>query len=404
MHCLVLILNRSFSYLSIMRLDLPTLLTIIAAAQGLLLALLILQRHRTLFANRYLALLMLSYSAVLIHLVLQDSGLYAAMPFLFLISGLSLASLPLHYLYTQHLLHRSRRFERTELIHFIPFALYEALLIVVIISGSIDLSVPATADAAATPPLLRFYSLSVITLGLGYLSASLRLILRYGGRVKEVVSSVGPLQLSWLRNITLAGIAAVSLFAIEEALLIGGRNLTNFILSSVGFAVYVYGMGYLGLLKSEVLADATVERAMQTVEELESLESADANATVKYERSGLSDEAAERYLASLKRLMEEQRIYRNSGLTLSELSDQLGVSPHNLSEVINKKLGRNFYDLVNGYRLEEVKRDLTDPAKAHLKILSIAFDAGFNSKATFNTFFKEQTGTTPSEFRRTRQQ
>ena len=76
------------------------------------------------------------------------------------------------------------------------------------------------------------------------------------------------------------------------------------------------------------------------------------------------------------------------------------IPPHNLSEVINSRLKKNFYDLVNGYRIEQVKKDLSDPAKSHLKILSLAFDAGFNSKATFNTLFKESTGQTPSDYRK----
>lgn len=138
---------------------------------------------------------------------------------------------------------------------------------------------------------------------------------------------------------------------------------------------------------------------MQAVEEIE--HTIEEESAVKYERSGLTDETAEQHLRALLRLMEQKKIYRNCALTLTELSAELSVSPHNLSEVINTKLRKNFYDFVNGYRLDEVKKDLADPSKQHLKILSLAFDAGFNSKATFNTLFKEQTGTTPSEYRKT---
>jgi AraC-like DNA-binding protein len=201
-------------------------------------------------------------------------------------------------------------------------------------------------------------------------------------------------QLTWLRNITLTGIAAVSLFMLEELLLIAGFNLSNFLLSSVCFGLYVYGMGYLGLLKSEIFADRAVERSIIIAETMESEQT-----SAKYERSGLTGAAAEQHLRALLASMESEHLYRNSTLTLTELAEHLSVSPHNLSEVINTRLGKNFYDLVNGYRLEEVKQDLTDPAKQHLKILSLAFDAGFNSKATFNTLFKERTGMTPSEFR-----
>ncbi len=382
-----------------MELNFPNILIMIAAAQGLLLALLIFQKHRALFANRYLALLMLSYMAVLIHLLLQDTGLYISFPFLFLISGFALAAIPLHYLYTRHLIYRSEKFNAAEIVHYAPFILFECTLFISILTGQMDFTLAGEVSATETPVILRVYNIAVIVLGLSYFGLSLKMIRRYNSHVKDVVSSIESVRLNWLRNITLMGFGAISLFCIEEFFLVQGVNLTNFILSSVGFALYVYSMGYLGLLKSEIFADRMVEKAMKTVEEIETTH--DRNNTVKYERSGLSNDTAEHYVRSLLTVMHEKKIYRNSALTLTELSEALSVSPHNLSEVINTKLKKNFYDFVNGYRLEEVKRDLADPAKQHLKILSIAFDAGFNSKATFNTLFKEQTGMTPSEYRNT---
>ncbi|MFZ4622010.1 MAG: helix-turn-helix domain-containing protein [Bacteroidota bacterium] len=377
-----------------MELNLPNILVIIAAAQGFLLSVLIVQKHRAVFANRYLALLMFSYTLVLVHLLLQDTGIYGAHPYIFLISGFPLIALPLHWLYTKHLIGRSQRFTLKELAHFIPFALYETVLFIFISSSLIDLSQAGTADASVTPVLLRIFNGMVILQGLIYLVLSIRSINRYDLHVKDVASSVESIRLTWLRNITIAGLAAVSLFVLEDLLMLNGLNVSNFILSSIGFAMYVYGMGYGGLVKTEVLADPIVEKAMHVVEEIEQ------TAAVKYERSGLTEETADLLHASLLRLMDEKKFYRNSQLTLTELSEALSVSPHNLSEVINTRQKKNFYDFVNGYRLDEVKKDLEDPVKQHLKIISIAFDAGFNSKATFNTLFKEQCGQTPSEYRK----
>ena len=63
-------------------------------------------------------------------------------------------------------------------------------------------------------------------------------------------------------------------------------------------------------------------------------------------------------------------------------------------------MGKNFYTLVNDYRIEEVKRRLEDPRYRNLTILAIAYDSGFNAKSSFNTIFKEQTGMTPSEYQK----
>ena len=77
----------------------------------------------------------------------------------------------------------------------------------------------------------------------------------------------------------------------------------------------------------------------------------------------------------------------------------LDISSHNLSEVINTRFRQNFFDFVNSYRIKQVKRELSDSKNSPFTVLALAFDAGFNSKSSFNTIFKKHTGRTPSEFR-----
>jgi YesN/AraC family two-component response regulator len=98
--------------------------------------------------------------------------------------------------------------------------------------------------------------------------------------------------------------------------------------------------------------------------------------------------------------MEQEKPYINSDLTLTQLAEMLSISPHNLSEILNTQINQNFFDFVNQYRVEEVKKALTDPGNQHLTVLAIGFDAGFNSKTSFNTIFKKYTNMTPSEFRK----
>ena len=123
----------------------------------------------------------------------------------------------------------------------------------------------------------------------------------------------------------------------------------------------------------------------------------------KYGKSGLSDERARQIEKELILLMNREKPFLNSNLTLNQLSDILSVTPHNLSEVINTRLKQNFFDFINTYRIEQVKTDLKNPDKMHLKVLAIAYDAGFNSKTAFNTIFKKTTGKTPSQYRQTSQ-
>jgi len=381
-----------------MELNVVNIVLIVAASQSFLLAVLIFQKHRALFANRFLAALLFCFTIISVHLLIQDAGIYQIVPVAFVIVGIPLTASPLQFLYTKYLLRRQLQFSRNDWLHFAIFFMFESVLIFSSLFGFLDFSEATAATPATAPFFLRLFNWLLIAQGLVYAVTGLRLIVHFNKHLKEVLSSIEQVQMNWLRNTTLAMLSAWILFLIEDTLMTQGINLSNYVLVSVVFAVYVYAMGFIGLMKSEIFLDPSVEKAMHVVDEIETTQSE--NSSIKYQRSGLSDETANQYLHSLLHLMDEMKIYRNSSLTLTELSDELSVSPHNLSEVINTKLRKNFYDFVNGYRLEEAKKDLADHSKQHLKILSIAFDAGFNSKATFNTLFKEQTGTTPSEYRK----
>jgi AraC-like DNA-binding protein len=381
-----------------MELTFVNIALIVAASQSFLLSVLIFQKHRALFANRFLAALMLSYTLILLHILFQDAGVYAKIPILYILVGVTLAASQLQYLYTKYLLNQSKEFTRIDWIHFVPFFVVESILAISILFGFIDFSDVFIASPTTTPFIFRLFNWILIVQGIAYMTAGIRLIVRYNKHLKDVLSSIEEIQMNWLRNITIAGMSAWILFFIEDLFLTQGINLSNFVFVSVVFAIYVYTMGFFGLIKSEIFANPVVEKTMHVVEAIET--TLEENNVTKYERSGLSDETAKQYLQSLLQLMNEKKIYLNSSLTLTELSEELSISPHNLSEVINTRLRKNFYDFINSYRIDQVKKDLADPSKQHLKILSIAFDAGFNSKATFNTLFKEQIGKTPSEYRK----
>lgn len=102
----------------------------------------------------------------------------------------------------------------------------------------------------------------------------------------------------------------------------------------------------------------------------------------------------------LLKFMETERPYLDEELNLQKLSLLMDISTHQLSQAINQGLNTNFYKFVNAYRIEEVKKKLTDPEFEKYSILGIAFESGFNSKSTFNKIFKEETGMTPSEFKK----
>ena len=113
------------------------------------------------------------------------------------------------------------------------------------------------------------------------------------------------------------------------------------------------------------------------------------------------DPADQGLVAALERLMTAERAYRQDGLTIGTLAQQLGLPEYRLRRLINQALGyRNFNSFVNHYRIAEAKAALADPSQAEVPVLTIALDAGFSSLGPFNRAFKAETGMTPSEYRR----
>ncbi|WP_281613610.1 AraC family transcriptional regulator [Flammeovirga sp. SubArs3] len=117
----------------------------------------------------------------------------------------------------------------------------------------------------------------------------------------------------------------------------------------------------------------------------------------KYERSSLSKDQAEAIVKRITQFVERNRLYLNHELSLSDLAEQSKTPKHHLSEALNIHLEKNFYQFINEYRIQEAIRLIEeDPSR---KLLHLAFECGFNTKATFNTYFKKTTGNTPSQFK-----
>jgi ABC-type amino acid transport substrate-binding protein/AraC-like DNA-binding protein len=120
---------------------------------------------------------------------------------------------------------------------------------------------------------------------------------------------------------------------------------------------------------------------------------------VKYETSRLSDDTLKEYLKILLKHMEEKKPYLNQNMSLKTLADELSMYSHHLSQLLSICLDKNFNNFVNEYRVEEVKQMFMDADYDEDTVLSIAFQSGFSSKASFNSVFKKLTGSTPSQYR-----
>ena len=182
-----------------------------------------------------------------------------------------------------------------------------------------------------------------------------------------------------LRLQVVAALAAYMLVVLAAELYLRGAQTPSWAEAANGAGVLVLASG-LGLALLRVRDDLVPTPARRLVE------------------PDAADQAIEH---GLRNAMEQERLYREEGLTIAALAARLNVQEHRLRRVINGQLGfRNFNEFLNRLRIEEACAALSDPAKARITVLTIALDAGFGSLGPFNRAFKAQAGVTPSEYRR----
>lgn len=393
-----------------MRLTLDWLhvVALLGGVQGLLLVVVLLTRTSNRTANRLLAAAVLSFTLYLLGAVYYSAGLVPVWPHFFGVPyPLPFLFGPLVYLYAVSASDRSRRLRARDALHFLPFVLTVlAGLPIYLRSGPDKIALFHAFAGGPRPWFVRVADPLKLTSGVTYAAATLLFLRRHAERVKDSYSHLERVNLRWLLWLGGSG-AAIWLFATLLQLwesLAHVRVPWGDDVVALAVTVLVYAIGYMGLRQPEVseLASSDIVPAVARPEptwaaETETKPEAEAQAS-RYERSGLSDWEAASLKKRLLALMDTDRPWRESELTLADLAARLSTTPHKLSEVLNGHLGQTFYDFVNGYRVRAVQQRLADGGKVP-KLLVLALDAGFASKSTFNDVFKKHTGQTPSAYR-----
>ena len=119
---------------------------------------------------------------------------------------------------------------------------------------------------------------------------------------------------------------------------------------------------------------------------------------IPYEHSNLSDDVKKRIETKVMAYFENEKAYLNPELNMELLAQTLRIPKHQITEVLNTNIGKNFFQFVNTFRVDAVKKMLLDP-KNKFSIEAIGYECGFSSKSSFYTVFKSITGVTPVEFK-----
>lgn len=297
---------------------------------------------------------------------------------------------PLLYLYTRALTGR-RVARRHLLMHLaLPVACYLYLIPFILLPASEKLFVYQH-EGVGYETFLFVRALFIPTSGVVYILLSLMELRRHRKAIVEQFSSVDKVNLAWLQNLI------IWLSAIWVLVLIGNDH---WIFSAT--VVFTFLIGFFGIRQGVIFNTHPPEvghnRGDKLPIETKVEDITEEPEAVKYQKSGLSAESSDALHRRMNALMAAEKLYKASEFSLTDLAERLNVPPNHVSQVINEREGKNFYDYVNSLRIHEFMAIARAPGSRKLTLFGLAQLCGFNSKSTFNRYFKKITGQSPSEY------
>ena len=230
-----------------------------------------------------------------------------------------------------------------------------------------------------------------------------RRLKQYRHRVKENYSFIDSVHLNWLHTFTWFLIFA-NLITLCSFLLynfgVFKDDAIPFLLAYGAFTLSLFYFCYNGMKQYHLAEFQAYTPIDQNGEEQVSTSSPQSEKR-KYQYSSLKDEEMHSIFQRINDLFSNEKIYSNPELKIYDLARQLDVTTHNVSQTINSKAEKTFYDFVNEYRVAHLKELLTNPDMQHYTILGLGMESGFNSKTSLNRIFKQHTGMSPGMFRKT---
>ncbi|PID58410.1 MAG: hypothetical protein CR986_07845 [Ignavibacteriae bacterium] len=353
----------------------------IGIAQALFLFFILIKKKENRLANKILAFTMIFFSIDLVGEITVRTGFIKNIFWMIIfVTSLPFLYGPLIYLHIHFLTTARKKFRLKDMLHFIPFFVSFIYYVFLVFTTTFEYKI-ALIQFTEKPPLIVFLLGNLIpVVGIFYLVLTIKATNKFNKNIRDKYSNIEKIDLHLL-NYLAYGNLIVWLVVIVGYVLNVIFNTWNYanILIYLTLSIFLYFLSFRAYKQPEI-------------------QKTDAQ-DFSYKKSGLTNEKADEYLEKIINKMETDKLFLNPKLSLTELSQNTGISTHNISEIINTKLGQNFYDFVNKYRVEEVKRLIRNDKSINYNLLAHAFEAGFASKSAFNSSFKKFTGTTPSKFR-----
>lgn len=363
--------------------------------QAFILGLMLYARKASIRANSFLVVLLVLLGGSCLLYSFHSYEFYTTFPhFIRLDWGIPLLFGPLLYFFILKITHPTFAFQHEDLKHLFPYILNLVVLLPFFIQSGeekIQILDYFTASLTAGTDAYRVYyfllRIAFIVSGLYYTNQSLQVINHFQNQLLTEFSAVEEKKMQWLKELIYAFFFLFTLLILINLLVLDDQYLSfNYeVFFYIGIAVLVYLMTF----KSMNQVPLNFQFDYKSSPTKDTIDSENLN-TAK------ASELGQKLLA----FMEKEKPYLDNNLSATQLANLMGISRHQLSNLLNKEIGKNFYDFINEYRIEAFIEKLNQPKFAHLTILGMALEAGFSSKSSFNTVFKKMKGVTPTQFQK----
>ncbi len=269
------------------------------------------------------------------------------------------------------------------LLHLVPISIGYLYLIPFFHSTAAQKMVLFNQGFTSYEGFMHYGLLLIFLSGIVYVIWCIILLRKHKRNIRDQFSDIQEVQLSWLQFLTY-GLGAIWSIVVCT-------NNDVYIFS--GVAIFVMLIGFFGVQQRTIFVSSQVALTKLETGVIEALDE-----KKKYARSGLKEHIADDIHEKLMHLFVQEEYFKRNNLSLNELAAELDIHPNYLSQIINEKAGKSFYDFVNTFRLEAFKKMVKDGKNKDFTLLALAYDCGFNSKSSFNRYFKKSTGQTPSNF------
>ncbi|PCK09318.1 MAG: AraC family transcriptional regulator [Alteromonadaceae bacterium] len=304
---------------------------------------------------------------------------------------------PLLYFFIRALTYKDFKLQQRDSLHLVPLGLY--LIQMVFFFYSLDYErrheLIETQHIAYSAPYLYFDFIGKY-IRLFYALICFLSIHRYSQRLKDVSANLNAQDLIWLRIMVLS---LLLLFTWDAALLsvkFYGLMQDHFdldLLNILGVSAYHINFVVLNVL---IFLKFTRLTQVETVDE----DSGNIDDSQDKANPAAGDpKIKKKYIDRIDLGMKSSEVYAMPNITLDKLATALDVPAKKLSYILKSHYKANFYEFVNGHRIEKVKALLRSPEYSEKTITEIYYQVGFNSKSVFNTFFRRMVGMTPTQYR-----